>query len=944
MDLIAKIKGIVDLEQYISIHTELKKAGKDIKGLCPFPDHNEDTPSFVVYPDQHFKCFGCDRRGDVIDFVRYMNGLDEGKDGISQAIDILCREFNIERESRPGAPVGPIDDPTLARKLVTDLMHTALLKNDEALKYLYARQVLNEDIAYWRIGLSYPMLAVDAAKQIDIPTLVKIGLIKSDESLYIAPGLLSFPMVDDRGRIQYWHLKDPAKIKMYQLTNEQRGDSLFFNQSIVKSATILWIVEGPWEVIQLHKLGECAIALCGKPSQAQIKYLKGLRTKAFNKDIRDAGRLMIKIWMDRDENLSGQKASEKLLSELCAFIKTAEVMCPVIGQDPDDYMRSGGKLDALDVNVVPQRYLRIEHNDQGYIINRKDDASLITDFHLNTKYHYMLPESGGKTKRIRHLTISGPGKPPNVAPISGDQLSSLPKFKSWLYDVDNYWIGCSPKEFDELVQCVFHSDISPRVLLSRYYGNVKDDLWLFENGAIDGGRIIPADADGIVWINNHGIQGVKPTDDGSFEDIKSEEQIRLSIPDVDKILPLQEIVRQFLGFYPPAMVRAALGFATACVYRRRIMTHYRAFPMMAMVGGTNKGKTAWVRCIQSLMGLGAGQGDSCSSTNKAWMRHLVRYKSMPLHLSEYTERFRDTMKNIFDGIVYAQARKTTGFETTNPGCNGAAIFTCEVTPQGQSLLNRCVITDFSKFTYWREEHEYNLFHGDMIGGASMGFLVEVISAHIEGLVMDNIQAISRKLAEAGVCRSETGRLKWTYSVIYGAFCALYEAIDLESVFMEVEENPITLDTILSEIEGLVSHSHAIIGIQDPLRNFMTLAQSLYVQDDAKGLADIRDVDGERCLFTNLSALFPLVQSLDNRSGHVLDGMSIRDVQLGLREKFGVRPRSSTDNGKTRSMYSIPLDALGDEYGLTFDSVGEILVRPEESDDPEEETDLEKPPF
>ena len=43
--------------------------GRDIKVNCPF--HNERTPSFVIHPDNGYKCFGCDKKGfGAIDFCK----------------------------------------------------------------------------------------------------------------------------------------------------------------------------------------------------------------------------------------------------------------------------------------------------------------------------------------------------------------------------------------------------------------------------------------------------------------------------------------------------------------------------------------------------------------------------------------------------------------------------------------------------------------------------------------------------------------------------------------------------------------------------------------------------------------------------------------------------------------------------------------------------------
>lgn len=43
------------------------------KAICPFPDHKEKTASFSVLPkDNIFFCFGCGKKGDVINLVRYL--------------------------------------------------------------------------------------------------------------------------------------------------------------------------------------------------------------------------------------------------------------------------------------------------------------------------------------------------------------------------------------------------------------------------------------------------------------------------------------------------------------------------------------------------------------------------------------------------------------------------------------------------------------------------------------------------------------------------------------------------------------------------------------------------------------------------------------------------------------------------------------------------------
>jgi hypothetical protein len=66
------IKERIDLAEYVSRFTELRQNGPQLKGKCPLPAHQDDTPSFNVYPDKHFHCYGCQAHGDIFDFVTLM--------------------------------------------------------------------------------------------------------------------------------------------------------------------------------------------------------------------------------------------------------------------------------------------------------------------------------------------------------------------------------------------------------------------------------------------------------------------------------------------------------------------------------------------------------------------------------------------------------------------------------------------------------------------------------------------------------------------------------------------------------------------------------------------------------------------------------------------------------------------------------------------------------
>src|ERR1700683_1038744 len=75
MDFAQQLKAQIDIARVAQDYgLRLRKYGNRYSGLCPF--HNEKTPSFSIYGDhQFFKCFGCDAKGDVFNFVMKLEGL-----------------------------------------------------------------------------------------------------------------------------------------------------------------------------------------------------------------------------------------------------------------------------------------------------------------------------------------------------------------------------------------------------------------------------------------------------------------------------------------------------------------------------------------------------------------------------------------------------------------------------------------------------------------------------------------------------------------------------------------------------------------------------------------------------------------------------------------------------------------------------------------------------
>ncbi len=91
MSVFETLRGEVDLLALAGRHTEMRPSGRAYVGRCPCPDHEDRNPSFHVYPDRRFRCYGCGRHGDVVDLWALAKGVEPG---IAAALD-LAKEFEI---------------------------------------------------------------------------------------------------------------------------------------------------------------------------------------------------------------------------------------------------------------------------------------------------------------------------------------------------------------------------------------------------------------------------------------------------------------------------------------------------------------------------------------------------------------------------------------------------------------------------------------------------------------------------------------------------------------------------------------------------------------------------------------------------------------------------------------------------------------------------------
>ena len=93
-ETIDKIREAADVIEVIGDFVSLKKKGQNFMACCPF--HNEKTPSFSVSPGKGiYKCFGCGKAGDAIQFIMDIEGI-----GYIDSLKYLAKKYGIEVEEK----------------------------------------------------------------------------------------------------------------------------------------------------------------------------------------------------------------------------------------------------------------------------------------------------------------------------------------------------------------------------------------------------------------------------------------------------------------------------------------------------------------------------------------------------------------------------------------------------------------------------------------------------------------------------------------------------------------------------------------------------------------------------------------------------------------------------------------------------------------------------
>lgn len=341
---IEAVRENANIVEVASEFTALKRQGARFGGLCPYPDHDEKTPSFSVSPDQGFYyCFGCQRGGDAIKLVTELKSL-----SFVDAITHLAERSGIELEYE-----GSAADSEAARKknerrrnihkalaAAAIYYHKYLLRSQNAdaaaaRKYLKERGLDNSTIEEFRLGAAPPrgnsgFAAVVRKFGLDRSTLDAAGLLSSGGRERFA-GRITFPISDRRGRMVGFGARamgddHPKYLNTPETEIFAKRDLLYgfpqVTEAIRKQRAAL-VVEGYTDVLMLYQAGiKNAVATLGTATTpAHLRTLSGYADK---------------IYVLFDPDAAGEKAIERAAATASELKLDLRVLR--LSKDPADWL------------------------------------------------------------------------------------------------------------------------------------------------------------------------------------------------------------------------------------------------------------------------------------------------------------------------------------------------------------------------------------------------------------------------------------------------------------------------------------------------------------------------------------------------------------------------------------------------------------------------------
>ena len=343
----------VDIVDVVQRYVQLRKAGTNYVGLCPF--HNEKTPSFSVSPTKQFyHCFGCGVHGNAIGFLMAYASL-----GYVDAVKDLASQAGMQvPESQPRSPEEAARkerEPDLYALMekAMDFYRAELKKSPRAIEYLKGRGLTGEIAARYRIGYApddWQALQGSFSNYED-KSLVEVGLVIQNEEGKRYDRFrdrVMFPILNARGAVigfggRILDKGEPKYMNSPETPLFEKGRELYGlpqARDAIRTAGRVLVVEGYMDVVALAQFGVgYAVATLGTAT-TPVHVSKLLR-------------LADELVFSFDGDAAGRKAAWRALEvslPLAPDHKPIRFLFLPEGEDPDTYIRKHGR-EAFETRV-----------------------------------------------------------------------------------------------------------------------------------------------------------------------------------------------------------------------------------------------------------------------------------------------------------------------------------------------------------------------------------------------------------------------------------------------------------------------------------------------------------------------------------------------------------------------------------------------------------------
>ncbi|MFY9495349.1 MAG: DNA primase [Limnochordia bacterium] len=359
---IDRVKSSVDIVEVIGRTVELRQTGRNFVGLCPF--HDEKTPSFTVNPEkQFFHCFGCNRGGNVFNFIMETQHVT-----FPEAVTLIAEERGIPVPAQSTRDKQREEKREQLRKInatAARYYYRALRQDagEAARRYLAERGITQELAREFFLGYAQPgwdgLVRFLESQDIDLKLAEEAGLIAPGRQGYIDRfrNRIMFPICDHLGRFIGFGGRslDPRQPKYLNTTQTPVFDKssvlygLNWSKDAIKQQDQAIVVEGYTDLIALFSVGKENV-------------VASLGTAFTPRHARMLGRFCKQAVIAFDGDTAGQRATLNGLEIL--HKNQLQVMVARLGsdQDPDTFVRThtAEQVDHWLSSAVPFREYQIE--------------------------------------------------------------------------------------------------------------------------------------------------------------------------------------------------------------------------------------------------------------------------------------------------------------------------------------------------------------------------------------------------------------------------------------------------------------------------------------------------------------------------------------------------------------------------------------------------------